>query len=63
MGAIAGRLIGLRTPSMHGQAVQTGRTYDNHFVSVITIKDRKVTHWRDYLDPVAVFNALGWPAH
>jgi limonene-1,2-epoxide hydrolase len=29
---------------------------------VITIKDRKVTLWRDYLDPVAVFNALGWPA-
>src|SRR6266567_3700375 len=48
--------------AVHGQAVQTGRAYDNHFVSVITIKDRKVTHWRDYLDPVAVFNAIGWPA-
>jgi ketosteroid isomerase-like protein len=48
--------------AVHGQAVQTGRTYDNHFVSVITIKDRKVTRWRDYLDPVAVFNAIGWPA-
>lgn len=48
--------------AVHGQAVHTGRTYDNHFVSVITIKDRKVTHWRDYLDPVAVFNAIGWPA-
>ena len=48
--------------AVHGQAVHTGRPYDNHFVSVITIKDRKVTHWRDYLDPVAVFNAIGWPA-
>jgi uncharacterized protein len=48
--------------AVHGQAVQTGLTYDNHFVSVITIKERKVTHWRDYLDPVAVFNATGWPA-
>ena len=48
--------------AVHGRAVQTGRTYDNHFVSVVTIKDRKVTHWRDYLDPVAVFNAIGWPA-
>jgi len=48
--------------AVHGQAVQTRRTYDNHLVSAITIKDRKVTHWRDYLDPVAVFNALGWPA-
>lgn len=48
--------------AVHGASVQTGRRYDNHFVSVITIKDRKVTHWRDYLDPVAVFNAIGWPA-
>jgi hypothetical protein len=48
--------------AVHGQAVHTGRTYDNHFVSVITIKDRKVTRWRDYRDPVAVFNAIGWPA-
>lgn len=43
----------------HGQGVATGRPYINHFVSVITIHDRKVTHWRDYLDPLAVFSALG----
>jgi predicted amidohydrolase YtcJ len=48
--------------AVHGHAVQTGRTYDNHFVSVITIENRKVTRWRDYLDTVAVFNAIGWPA-
>jgi uncharacterized protein len=47
--------------AVHGRAVRTGRAYDNHFVSVITIKDRRVTHWRDYLDPVAVFDAVGWP--
>jgi hypothetical protein len=23
---------------------------------------RKVTRWRDYLDPIAVFDAVGWPA-
>ncbi|MEU0968671.1 hypothetical protein ABZ357_25820 [Streptomyces sp. NPDC005917] len=40
--------------AVHGQAVRTGRDYDNHFVSVVTIKDRQVTHWRDYMDPVAV---------
>jgi hypothetical protein len=28
---------------------------------VLTIADRTVTRWRDYLDPVAVFDALGWP--
>jgi uncharacterized protein len=48
--------------AVHGQAVSTGRAYDNHFVSVITITDRKITRWRDYLDPVAVFDATGWPA-
>jgi uncharacterized protein len=46
---------------VHGEAAQTGRPYDNRFVSIITIKDRKVTRWRDYLDPVAVFDATGWP--
>ena len=48
--------------AVHGRTVRTGRDYDNHFVSVITVKDHQVTHWRDYLDPVAVFRALGWPA-
>ncbi|GAA4490897.1 nuclear transport factor 2 family protein [Rhodococcus olei] len=46
---------------VHGTSVQTGRPYDNRFVSIVTITDRKVTHWRDYLDPVAVFDASGWP--
>ncbi len=46
---------------VHGESVQTGRPYNNHFVSVITIEDEKVTHWRDYLDPIAVFDAAGWP--
>ena len=49
--------------AVHGRAVSTRHAYDNHFVSVITIRDRKVALWRDYLDPVAVFDALGWPAH
>jgi uncharacterized protein len=46
---------------VHGTSVQTGRPYHNRFVSIVTIKDRKVTHWRDYLDPIAVFDASGWP--
>jgi hypothetical protein len=25
---------------------------------VITLKDRKVSHWRDYLDPLRVLAAL-----
>jgi len=46
---------------VHGESVPAGRPYDNRFVSIVTIKGGKVTHWRDYLDPVAVFDAAGWP--
>jgi ketosteroid isomerase-like protein len=45
----------------HGHAVGTGNPYHNRFISVLTIRDGDVVHWRDYLDPVAVFDALGWP--
>jgi uncharacterized protein len=46
---------------VHGKSVQTGRPYDNCFVSIITVTDEKVTHWRDYLDPIAIFDATQWP--
>jgi len=45
----------------HGHAVATGKPYHNQFISVLTLRDRQVVHWRDYLNPVAVFDALGWP--
>jgi ketosteroid isomerase-like protein len=45
--------------TMHGTVVSTGRPYLNRFISVITIRDRKIVHWRDYLDPLAVFAAFG----
>ena len=44
-----------------GRVVRTGAPYANRYISVLTISDRKVSRWRDYLDPVAVFDALGWP--
>jgi ketosteroid isomerase-like protein len=46
---------------VHGESVQKGRPYNNRFASIITVKDKKITHWRDYLDPIAVFDATGWP--
>jgi ketosteroid isomerase-like protein len=45
-----------------GHVVPTGAPYANHYISVLTIVDRKITHWRDYLDPLAVFDATGWPS-
>jgi ketosteroid isomerase-like protein len=47
--------------SSAGKAVGTGADYRNNYISVLTIRDRKVTQWRDYLDPIAVFDAVGWP--
>jgi ketosteroid isomerase-like protein len=43
-----------------GRAVATGAAYANRYISVLTIVDRKVTRWRDYLDQIVVFDALGW---
>jgi ketosteroid isomerase-like protein len=41
-----------------GKVVRTGYPYSNRYVSVITLKERKASHWRDYLDPLRVFAAL-----
>jgi uncharacterized protein len=41
-----------------GKVVATGYPYSNRYISVITLKDRKVSHWRDYLDPLRVLGAL-----
>lgn len=46
---------------VHGETVATHTPYDNRFVSIVTVVDGKVSHWRDYLDPVAIFDAAGWP--
>lgn len=42
---------------VHGKT-PTGKPYDNRFCSIITIKDRKIIHWRDYMDSLAVMTAL-----
>ena len=44
--------------SSEGRVVATGHPYANRYISVAVIKDRKVTEWRDYLDPLRVFAAL-----
>jgi len=53
----------VREYEVYGESLQTGRPYDNRFVSIVEVRDERVTRWRDYLDPVAVFDATtGWPA-
>jgi ketosteroid isomerase-like protein len=44
-----------------GKVTATGRPYGNQYISVVTIRNRKIVHWRDYLDPLRVFAALEGP--
>jgi len=43
---------------VHGKVVSTGVPYDNRLISVITIENRKIEHWTDYMDSLAVMTAL-----
>jgi ketosteroid isomerase-like protein len=44
---------------VHGKVPHNGKAYNNRFCSVITIEHRKIVHWRDYMDSLAVMSALG----
>ena len=43
---------------VHGTILATSVKYDNRFCSIIRIEDRKIAHWRDYMDSLAAWNAL-----
>ena len=43
---------------VHGTILATGVNYNNRFCSIIKIENRKVAHWRDYMDSLAAWNAL-----
>jgi uncharacterized protein len=43
---------------VHGTVSATGAKYDNRFCSIIKIENRKIAHWRDYMDSLAAWNAL-----
>ena len=43
---------------VHGTILATGVKYDNRFCSIIKIEDRKIAHWRDYMDSLAAWYAL-----
>jgi len=43
---------------VHGTILATGVMYDNRFCSIIEIENRRIAHWRDYMDSMAASNAL-----
>jgi ketosteroid isomerase-like protein len=43
---------------VHGKILSTGTPYDNRLISIVTIENRKIVHWRDYMDSFAAWTAL-----
>jgi ketosteroid isomerase-like protein len=43
---------------VRGEILSTAGRYDNRFISVVTIENRKIVYWRDYMDSLAAWTAL-----
>jgi uncharacterized protein len=52
-----GRVVVLEY-EVHGRILRSGAPYDNRFISVVTIENRKIVRWRDYMDSLAAMTAL-----
>jgi ketosteroid isomerase-like protein len=55
--ADSGRVVVIEY-AVHGTILATGVKYNNRFCSIIKIENRKIAHWRDYMDSLAAWNAL-----
>jgi uncharacterized protein len=56
-----GRVVTLEY-EVHGRILANNAAYDNRFVSIATIEDRKIVRWRDYMDSLAAWTAINKPA-
>jgi ketosteroid isomerase-like protein len=43
---------------VHGRVISSGAAYENRFVSIVTVENRQIVHWRDYMDSLAAVRAL-----
>jgi uncharacterized protein len=43
---------------VHGRILSSGARYDNRLISIVTIENRKIIYWRDYMDSLAAWTAL-----
>lgn len=48
---------------VHGTILATGAKYENRFCSIVELGRRRITHWRDYMDSHAAWNALTTKTH
>jgi ketosteroid isomerase-like protein len=56
-----GRILTLEY-EVHGRVLTSGFAYDNRFVSIAFLENRKIVRWRDYMDSLAAWTALTRPA-
>lgn len=45
--------------SCTGEARKTGQPYHQDYISVVTLRDGRITHYSDYWNPLVVLTALG----
>lgn len=45
--------------SCKGEGIATGLPYDQDYVSVVTLREGRISHYRDYWNPLVVLSALG----
>lgn len=45
----------------NGRGLETGAAYKQSYVSVVTLQNKKIAHYRDYWNPLIVLSALGGP--
>ena len=48
---------------VHGTVRATDVAYNNRFCSIISVANRRITRWRDYMDSLIAWNALTADAH
>ena len=44
-----------------GKATQTGRSYQQKYITVLTFRDGRIARWKDYWNPLSVLEATGEP--
>jgi hypothetical protein len=44
-----------------GKAVQTGRPYVQQHITLLTFRDGRISHWKDYWNPMNVLTATAEP--
>ena len=52
------RIVILGVRSARKDSVDWCPPYHNRLISIVTIENRKIVHWRDYMDSLAAWTAL-----